>query len=57
MQLYKDGQLQGMIRLGVAERNESTKTGMRQGVRIDSPYVLKPLGSAVQKQAALRQDL
>ena len=30
----------GMIKLGVAERAESTKTGMRQGVRIDSPYTL-----------------
>ena len=38
-----DGVQEGMIRLGVAERAESTKTGMRQGVRIDSPYVLNLL--------------
>ena len=33
--------LDAMIKLGVAERNETTKTGMRQGVRLDSPYVIK----------------
>ena len=35
-----DGITEGTLRLGVAERSESTKTGMRQGVRVDSPYVL-----------------
>ena len=41
--LNPDGEKEAMLRLGVAERAESTKTGMRQGVRVDSPYVLKIL--------------
>ena len=37
------GDKEAMIRLGVAERAESTKTGMRQGVRVDTPHVLSIL--------------
>ena len=29
-----------MLRIGVAERGEAAKTGMRQGVRVDSPHVV-----------------
>ena len=35
------GKIEAMIRLGVAERGESTKTGMRQGVRIDYPVTIE----------------
>lgn len=38
-----DGSSEASLRLGVAERGESTKTGTRQGVRVDTPYVFDML--------------
>jgi hypothetical protein len=42
-----DGEEEMVLRLGVAERNETTKTGMRQGSRLDWPYTMKMLADRV----------
>ena len=39
------GVLQAVLRIGVAERGEAATTGMRQGVRVDSPYVVQLLAA------------
>jgi hypothetical protein len=41
--LRERGAVEATLRLGVAERGESAKTGMRQGVRVDSPHVVAML--------------
>ena len=41
--LREGGLMEVTLRLGVAERGESTKTGMRQGVRVDSPHMANML--------------
>ena len=46
--LEEKGARQAVVRLGAAERGESAKTGMRQGVRVDSPHVIDML---VQRKA------
>jgi hypothetical protein len=41
--VQNDGTEELTLRLGVVERKEQTKTGYRQGVRVDSPYVMQLL--------------
>eukprot|EP00972_Heterocapsa_arctica_P112519 16432257-Heterocapsa_arctica.AAC.1 len=45
--LRERGAVEATLRLGVAERGESAKTGMRQGVRVDSPHVVAMLARRI----------
>ena len=40
------------LKLGFAERGESAKTGVRQGVRVDSPYLATMLADRKKENAA-----
>ena len=45
------------LRIGVAERGKSAKTGMRQGVRVDPPHVVDLLVSRLSDKAGPKEKL